>query len=152
MNRENLHYSVEKEAVYEKWVAAFTILLIASLSLFGCSKSQNDAESDFENSQETTGKESGISYAGIIDLETLKSVIAESHWSGLDALGNKYVLNLQEGSFTYSVIGQDGENKLEGSYALGTEGIEFFESADLQKQLSDLDCEVVFGGKTSYLE
>ena len=135
----------------KKRVATLAILLITSLSMFGCSKTHNETGADFENSQEETGKESSTSYIGIIDFETLKAVISESHWSGLDAHGNKYVLNMQGGNFSYSVIGQDGENKLEGSYALGTDGIAFFESADLQKQLSELDCEVVMGGTNPYL-
>ena len=135
----------------KKRVATLAILLITSLSMFGCSKNPNESVSDFENSQEETGKESAASYVDMIDFEALKAIISESHWSGLDAHGNKYVLNMQEGNFTYSVIGQDGENKLEGSYALGIDGISFFESADLQKQLSGLDCEVVLGGATPYL-
>ncbi len=156
----------------KKLTASLLAAVVITLALAGCAAVQTgdvaepetavtslqseDAGSDQKGSEtkdntDTTDSgvidSSGLIAAGLQGLGSIGDIFTGSSWSGVDLSGNKYVLSLQEGKFTYSVIGKDGEEKQEGSWSLGTDGIDFFASGDLKEELGSIDCSIVLGDK-----
>ena len=88
----------------------------------------------------------------ISDLGELMTLVEDSSWSGVDAQGNAYLVNLAKNQIDYMVSSADGVSQYEGKYALYQAGKLLMENEELAAAVNNAEFELVLDGEDSCLK
>lgn len=129
------------------------LIFCCTISLIGCGKSESKNQETVintikeENTNSVEDKDNDEDASESI-IEATISQFENSSWSGVDAQGNMYLININKDQITYNVNGSDGEQVYEGSYSFSENGKIVLE--DVTGLMDNLQLEFVLNGEESY--